>query len=53
MHAHVFVKGDSNDGHATCGHVPDERDAGQCARGVNLVAVDDVLVAADEDAQDT
>lgn len=52
MHAQVLVERHADDHHAAGGKVADQGDAGEGAGGEALVAVDDVEVAADEDAED-
>ena len=52
MHAQPLIHWDRHLDHPPRRHVPDQRDAGERAGGKGLVAVDDVLIAADEDAQD-
>ena len=52
MYPQVRIKRDPDLHHAARRHIPDQRDAGQCARGKRFVTVDDVLVATDEDAED-
>ena len=58
---HMRLRDDVRDGlstytdnsHCASSHISDESDASQGAGGIDLVAVDDVLIARDEDAKNT
>ncbi len=52
MHAHIPIKRDSHLHHPAGRHIPYQRHAGERTSRKPFIAVDDVLVAANEDAQD-
>ena len=52
LDAQIAVHRNRHHHHAARGHVPDDRDGRQRARGVQLVAVDQVLVRGNENGQD-
>lgn len=52
MHAQPLIERYPHLHHRARSHIPDQRHARQRAGGEELVAIDNVLVAADEDAQD-
>ena len=51
-HFQALIQRNRNLHHPPRGNIPDQRDARERAGAVRLVAVDDVLVAGDEDAED-
>ena len=53
MDSQVSVEGNGRFNHTTCGHISNQGRTGKRARRVCFVAINDVLEAADEDAQDT
>ena len=52
MRAHVFVEGDRIRDTPARRHISNQSDRCECRSGILLVAVNDVLVACDEDAED-
>ena len=52
MHPQVLIERDTHNGHAASSHVANKCDTGQGAGGVNLVAIDDILVTGNKDAED-
>jgi hypothetical protein len=51
MHTHILVEWDTNNSHTSCSDVSDKCDKRECGGAVDLVTVDNVLIRADEDAE--
>lgn len=52
MDPQILIERDADNRHGTGSHIADQRDGCQRRRGKDFVAVDDVLVGRDEDAED-
>lgn len=53
MHAQILIKRNPHNRHTTTRDIPDQRNRRQRTRSINLIAVNDILIAADENTQDT